>query len=148
MTIVRCLNIVPSALTPLSDAAQSARQYLGKLNNSVDVPAECFPGRATVEECVGLPPTFIHAMANDNGTDQAYEYASKLAAAGVYVELHNWGGSQHCSLTTAANVLDKDDPTAEYAQLFNAVCAKEFKDMFEYDLRRPWTVEEYNEANK
>lgn len=114
----------------------------------MDVPAECFPGRATVEECVGLPPTFIHAMANDNGTDQAYEYASKLAAAGVYVELHNWGGSQHCSLTTAANVLDKDDPTAEYAQLFNAVCAKEFKDMFEYDLRRPWTVEEYNEANK
>ncbi len=139
---------INSAFWGGSDAAQSARQYLGKLNNSVDVPAECFPGRATVEECVGLPPTFIHAMANDNATDQSYEYASKLAAAGVYVELHNWGGSQHCSLTTAANVLDKDDPTAEYAQLFNAVCAKEFKDMFEYDLRRPWTVEEYNEANK
>ena len=79
--------------------------------------------------------------------DQAYDYASKLAAAGVYVELHNWGGSQHCSLSTAANVLDKDDPTAEYAQLFNAVNEKEFKDMFENDLRRPWTVEEFNEKN-
>lgn len=138
---------INSAFWGGSDAAQSARQYLGKMNNMVDVPAEAFPGRATVEECVGLPPTFIHAMANDNGVDQAYDYASKLAAAGVYVELHNWGGSQHCSLSTAANVLDKDDPTAEYAQLFNAVNEKEFKDMFENDLRRPWTVEEFNEKN-
>ena len=43
--------------------------------------------------------------------------------------------------------MDKDDPTAEYAQLFNAVNEKEFKDMFENDLRRPWTVEEFNEKN-
>ena len=71
-----------------------------------------------------------------------------LAGGGAYVELQNPGGSQHCSLTTAANALDKDDPTAEYAQLFNAVCAKEFKDMFEYDLRRPWTVEESDEADR
>ena len=30
---------------------------------------------------------------------------------------------------------------------FNAVNEKEFKDMFENDLRRPWTVEEFNEKN-
>lgn len=138
---------INSAFWGGSDAAQSARQYLGKLNNCVDVPAEAFPGRATVEECVGLPPTFIHAMINDNGLDQTSEYISKLAAAGVYCEMHAWGGSQHCSLTTSANVLDKDDPDAEYAQLFNKVCEKEIRDMFEYDLRRPWTVEEFNEPD-
>ena len=60
---------------------------------TVDVPAEAFPGRATVEECVGLPPTFIHAMINDNGLDQTSEYISKLSAAGVYCEMHAWGGS-------------------------------------------------------
>ena len=58
--------------------------------------------------------------------------------------MHAWGGSQHCSLSTSANVLDKDDPDAAYAQLFNRVCEKELVDMFEYDLRRPWTVEEFN----
>lgn len=135
---------INSAFWGASDAATSARLYLGKLNNQTDVPAEAFPGRATVEECVGLPPTFIHAMMNDCGLDQAFDYASKLTAAGVYAEIHAWGGSQHCSLSTSANVLDKDDPTAEYAQLFNAVNEKEFRDMFEYDLRRPWTVEEFN----
>lgn len=135
---------INSAFWGGSDAAQSARQYLGKLNNSVDVPAEAFPGRATVEECVGLPPTFIHAMINDNGLDQTSEYISKLSAAGVYCEMHAWGGSQHCSLSTSANILDKDNPDAAYAQLFNRVCEKELVDMFEYDLRRPWTVEEFN----
>jgi acetyl esterase/lipase len=138
---------INSAFWGASDAATSARLYLGKLNNQTDVPPEAFPGRATVEDCVGLPPTFIHAMMNDNGLDQAFDYASKLTAAGVYCELHAWGGSQHCSLSTAANILDKDDPEAEYAQLFNKVNDKEFKDMFEYDLRRPWTVEEFNEKD-
>lgn len=136
---------INSAFWGGSDAAISARQYLGDLNNSVDVPAECYPGRATVEDCVGICPTFIHAMINDNGLDQAFDYTSKLSAAGVYCELHAWGGSQHCSLSTSANVIDKDDPTAEYAQLFNKVCEKEFIDMFEHDLRRPWTVEWFNE---
>lgn len=135
---------INSAFWGASDAATSARLYLGKLNNQPDVPAEAFPGRATVEECVGLPPTFIHSMVNDNGMDQASDYISKLSAAGVYCEHHCWGGSQHCSLSTAANVLDKDDPNAEYAQLFNAVCAKELRDMFDNDLRRPWTVEDFN----
>ncbi len=139
---------INSAFWGGSDSATSARLYLGKLNNSVDVPPEAFPGRATVEDCVGLPPTFIHAMMNDAGLDQAFDYASKLTAAGVYAEIHAWGGSQHCSLSTAANVMDKDDPDAEYAQLFNAVNAKELKDMFEYDLRRPWTVEEFNKADE
>ena len=135
---------INSAFWGGSDAATSARLYLGKLNNQLDVPPEAFPGRATVDDCVGLPPTFIHAMVNDTGLDQAFDYCSKLTAAGVYCELHAWGGSQHCSLSTAANVTDKDNPEAYYAQLFNAVNQKEFEDMFEYDLRRPWTVEEWN----
>lgn len=138
---------INSAFWGGSDQPAMVRQYLGKLADSADVPAEAFPGRATVEECVGLPPTFIHSMINDSGFDQACAYTSKLTAAGVYCELHAWGGSQHCSLSTAANIIDKDNPDAKYAQLFNAVNEKELDDMFQYDLRRPWTVEEFNEKD-
>jgi acetyl esterase/lipase len=140
-------NVINSAFWGGSDAATSNRLYLGKLCNQADVPPEAFPGRATVEDCVGLPPTFIHAMMNDSGLDPAMEYASKLTAAGVYCELHAWGGSQHCSLTTAAATVEPDEPADSYANIFNAVMDKEFKDMFEYDLRRPWTVEEFNEKD-
>lgn len=135
---------INSAFWGGSNCPAMNRQYLGDLMGSMDVPPEAYPGRAKVEDCVGLPPTFIHAMINDCGLDQAMDYCSKLSAAGVYCELHAWGGSQHCSLSTSANVIDREDPTAEYAQLFNAVNEKNFIDMFEHDLRRPWTVEEFN----
>lgn len=138
---------INSAFWGGSDHPAMIRQYLGKLDDSIDVPPEAFAGRATVGDCVGLCPTFIHSMINDVGFDQACSYTSKLTAAGVYCELHAWGGSQHCSLSTAANIIDKDNPEAEYAQLFNAVNAKELNDMFEYDLSRPWTVEEFNEKD-
>lgn len=127
-----------------TDAANSATLYLGKLNNSVDVPVEAFPGRATVDDCVGICPTIIHGMTNDTGLDQQMAYFSKLTAAGVYTEFHSWGGSQHCSLTMAAYTVDLANPDAEYAELFRATCEKNYKDLFENDFTRPWTVEEYN----
>lgn len=136
---------INSAFWGGTDAAQCARLYLGKMNNMVDVPADAFPGRASVEDCVGLPPTFIHTMINDSGMDQSFEYISKLSAAGVYCQIHSWGGSQHSSLTMAASLFDKADPDAEYSQLFNAVWEKEIRDLCKHDLRRPWTVEEFNE---
>ncbi len=135
---------IDSAFWGQTSAAASARCYLGDLMGTADVSPEAYPNRATVEECVGLCPTFIHAMMNDVGLGSQMEYAAKLTAAGVYTEIHCWGGSQHCSLTTAAKI-DANDPDDKYAQIFNAVQDKEYEDLFKYDLTRPWTLEEFNE---
>lgn len=41
-----------------------AKAWMKGVNNE-DIPAEAFPNRTTIEECIGLPPTFIHTMEHD-----------------------------------------------------------------------------------
>jgi len=59
--------------------------YLGREPGGADVPAYAAPARA--ESLVGLPPTWIGVGTFDLFHDEDVEYAKRLEAAGVPVEL-------------------------------------------------------------
>lgn len=117
----------------------SAREYLSEFDGPV--PAEAYPNRATVEECVGLAPTFIHSFANDCSADPTLEFVSKLNEAGVFVTLHQWGGSNHDAIAVAS-IYAPGEIDTKYGRLFMTVFDAEIESAFEFDLSRPWTVEE------
>jgi acetyl esterase/lipase len=51
------------------------------------------PARAT--DLSGLPPTFIDVGSAETFRDEAIDYATRLARAGVLVEFHLWPGGFH-----------------------------------------------------
>lgn len=103
-----------------------------------DVPPEAFANHATVEDCIGLPPTFIHTMEIDPGADPSMVYASKLLEAGVYTELHLWGGTNHVGLPSAS----EQDPSSEYGRRYKNSVDSNLRDCMKYDLRREWLREQ------
>lgn len=99
------------------------------------VGPEVIPARATVEDCVGLCPMYLHVMEMDSDRDPAMAFAAKLYEAKVFTQIHVWGGSSHAGLLNAPE-------DSEIKKAYEAVRDAEAHDMFKYDLRRPWTVEE------
>ncbi len=88
-------------------AIASWDHYLGEApagGERVDVPIYAAPARATVDQLVGLPPTYISTAENDPLRDEGIRYALALLEAGVSVELHQFPGTFHGSamVTTAA----------------------------------------------
>ena len=67
--------------------------YLGREPGGPDVPAYASPARA--ESLAGLPPTWIGVGACDLFHDEDVEYAQRLEAAGVPVELEVVPGAFH-----------------------------------------------------
>ncbi len=65
--------------------------YLGR--NRRDVSAYAAPARAA--DLAGLPAAYIMTCEHDPLRDEAIEYAVRLMAAGVPVELHNYAGTVH-----------------------------------------------------
>ena len=117
------------------DLAASAKIWLGELAPD-PVPADAFPNRATAEECIGLPPTFIHCDEHDASSVANEAYASKLVEAGVYTEFHLWGGSNHAILGVEHETYDSD-----YLRRYMDIIYNNAKDCFKYDLRRQWITE-------
>lgn len=113
----------------------------GELNDNA-IPAEAYPNHATVEECVGLPATFLHCNANDPSCDSTLEYASKLNEAGVYVGLHMWHGSNHDGLYTSLAFNKGNTEDYPYTNAYAQVIETEIRDCFAYDLGRDWAAEE------
>jgi acetyl esterase/lipase len=66
--------------------------YLGEIDRA-RTPHYAAPGRAT--ELAGLPPAYIRVHGRDPLRDEGIEYASRLMAAGVEVELHCMPGMFH-----------------------------------------------------
>lgn len=68
-----------------------------------DRPADriAAPARATVEELVGLPPTYIDVGEMDLFRDEDIEFARQLVHAGVPTEFHLYPGAYHGSETFA-----------------------------------------------
>lgn len=78
---------------PISDQ-WSMRNFLGTdLYCRADVPPDAVPGHA--RDFSGLPPAFIHTADNDHGRDDCINYARNLMKAGIFVDLHLWGGAFH-----------------------------------------------------
>lgn len=67
--------------------------FLGVAAGSKDVPQNAVPAR--VAHLAGLPPTFIGTGALDLFVQENIEYAARLSAAGVPVELHLIPGGYH-----------------------------------------------------
>lgn len=58
-------------------------------------PADAYAAPARATELAGLPPTFIDVGDLDLFRDEDVDFATRLAAAGVDVELHEYAGAVH-----------------------------------------------------
>ena len=96
---------------------------------SAKIGPEAVPGHAQGDDFKGLPPAFIHCMESDSDRDDAIRYASGLLAAGVFCELHQWGGTNHTSFATFPSALQ---------QRYVTLLITEMQGALAYDLRRPW----------
>lgn len=114
----------------------SSIQYLGVENVSSENNPEMYPIYVTVEDCIGLCPIFIHTEAEDEGTCAVRAYVDKLIQAGVYHELHIWGGTCHSALGMAGVMGDSD-----HARRYLALMDANIVDCMKYDLRRQWIKE-------
>lgn len=109
------------------------KQWLGENFCSVRVGPEALANHATVKDCIGYPPCYIHSAEFDPDRDRNREFYSKLLAARVFTEYHCWGGSKHDSTNWSME--------GSYHDIIWAVINHNINSCFEYDLRRPWTVE-------
>ncbi len=81
--------------------------YLGDAHGRDDVSPYAAPARAT--DVAGLPPAYISTMEFDPLRDEGIQYALKLLAAGVSVELHSFPGTFHGSgIATGAAVTRRE----------------------------------------
>ena len=110
--------------------------------NPALLPPEAFPNHATVEECVGLPPTFIHSCEHDSGMGPQLEYAAKLLEAGVYTSIIVWPGSNHDGLNSAAFLCFDEETSGEYPRQLRNTFKFQVADLIKHDHSRPWTLEE------
>ncbi len=101
--------------------------WLGKDFDSIDVLPELVPGHAVGDDIKGLPPAFIHCAESDQDRDAAIRYAQGLLAAGVFCDLHLWGGFNHTTF-----FFGKGEPVVRFDDLL----LKQMKDALEFDLWR------------
>ena len=83
--------------TPLFDgpaAAQMWRNYLGSAPNEAE-PVSVYAAPARAHDLRELPETYIMTSELDPLRDEGLEYAVRLLAAGVPVELHHYSGAFH-----------------------------------------------------
>lgn len=106
----------------------AAITYLGSNAGSPNLGPEAYPNRAEVEDCKGLCPFFIHTNEIDPEVDPVYHLAHKLRTAGVYTELHQWGGVAH-------GMLHAMEGTEYGDRWFNMVLSN-LRDCLNNDLRR------------
>lgn len=67
---------------------------LGDARGGPGVSPYAAPARA--EDLTGLPPAFVDVGSVETFRDEDIDYAARLSAAGVSVELHVWPGGFHC----------------------------------------------------
>lgn len=96
------------------------------------VPPDALAGRATVEECIGYPPTWFPIIAEmDAARDATLEFIQKLHKANVFVDYHVWGGCNH----------NTTDPSTVLGALMASGDDYCVDQALKYDFSRPWTEE-------
>lgn len=122
-------------------------QWMGENANSYFVGPEALANKATIADCIGFPPCFIHTAEFDPDRDSNREFYGKLLKARTYTEYHAWGGSMHetfgLSATTFFNGMDFF--ATPYGEVFKAMIDSNIETCYKYDLRRPWVVEDLKE---
>jgi acetyl esterase/lipase len=92
-TIVPDPAVTPFALWSYDDNYTGWHALLGNKTGSGDVPAAAAPARAP--DLTGLPATYLEVGELDIFRNEDIDYARRLAAAGVSVELHVHPGCPH-----------------------------------------------------
>ena len=115
----------------------SGQAWLGyEWQNPAYVPAEAFPNHATPEDCVGLPPTKIHTGDAEPCVDSQMEYVGKLIRAGVYCDLHVWGGCNHSALHNYMKTPEgRESP---YCGIYWQEIQNDVRCFLRYDMTRPF----------
>lgn len=121
-------------------------QYMGRNFASNKVGPEAMPNHATVEDCIGYPPVFMHQSELDPDILNNVEFYTKLLKAHSFAEYHVYGGAHHNNgvFSVVKGVGEPND----YSMLVGKIFDTNLEDCFRYDLRRPWVVEEYKAAFK
>lgn len=116
------------------DAADIHRTFMtivGRANAfSPFLGPEVVPGHATVDDCKGLAPIFLHTLELDPDRDACLDFVRKLYEAKVYAQFHSWAGAAHGAFHVMTD--------SRIKKVFDAVCYTELADMFAYDFRRDW----------
>ena len=103
--------------------------YVGPENLGLGyIGPEAFPNHATVEECEGLCPLFIHVGESDQDRDPVIDFAGKCYAAKVPCSTHVWFGAAHATLWNSRGTA--------MSERFFEVLHGDIRDCLTYDLRR------------
>ncbi|MEW6405995.1 MAG: alpha/beta hydrolase [Chloroflexota bacterium] len=103
------------------------KAYLGDNYNLPEISPEAVPGHASGNDFAHLPPAFIHCAEHDQDRDDVIRYAQGLLDAGVFCDLHVWGGFSHLS-----DIVMDAEPVIRRLNLIKAQVA----DALANDLRR------------
>lgn len=108
--------------------------WLGDRFGDITLKPEAIPSRAKLCDIEGgFPPVWFAVGAEmEPSRDTILYLASLLYQAGVYCDLHVWGGGTHIT----GGLGDSD-----LARRINAVKYGSLKDAITYDFRRPWLRE-------
>lgn len=113
---------------------KSSVAYLGAYNSgSAGMGPEAYANYASVQQCIGYPPTFIVTSEFDPDRDYNREFFGKLLEANVYAEYYMRAGGGH-----AASAIQSPG-TAEFMEPITYILKNMFYNATHYDLRRPWS---------
>ncbi len=108
------------------------QKWLGEHYGDPTLLPEALPSRATVEDCIGYPPTWFPIIGEMDGSrDATLEFCKKLHGANVFVDYHVWGGCNH----------NTTDPSTPLGKLMANGDDYNIDMAFKYDFSRPWTEE-------
>lgn len=112
----------------------ATKMYLGDAWGDPALPPEAVPGNATLDDVRGLPPVWFPAQAEfDPGRDSVYRFAGLLHEAGIFCDLHMWGGGSHGTYSINATNL---------GQRYHMIQVGAMRDALTFDFRRPWLGQE------
>jgi acetyl esterase/lipase len=92
---------------------------------------EAYANHASVDDCIGYPPLFMHTTEFDTCRDPAIQFVQKVEKARSFAEFHLWGGLSHCNKNFSGEPCPPLDEMNETIDRNIATC-------FRCDLRRPW----------
>ena len=110
------------------------RLWLGEKYADPSLDVEAVPNRATVEDVKGFPPVWFACDAEfDPSRDSVYGFAMKLHQAGVFCDVHVWGGCSHQAVMLTST---------DFGKRVRATIVGAMRDAVKFDFRRPWLIEE------
>lgn len=118
-------------------------EYLGQYYNSPFLGPEGMANRATVEDCKGLCPVVLVTSEHDVDRDSCIYFALKLYEAGIYCDLHVYGGATHGSTAYKGCPEETDrDEKPKMIVNFSEMIDLDISYLLREDLRRPWTADQ------